>query len=126
MSHSLFKETKRLTVGAILLLITSFISLYWAFVGIESTLHGFDWILLGVFGLIAFAFGLVGSVMAMRRKNFALTMIVVCLPLIENVAFVKYSSDNYQLAAPWIALALAFIISTLSGVLIGRSNEEFS
>jgi hypothetical protein len=124
--HASSKKSELPFMGAILLLATSFISIYWAFVGIESTLHGFDWVLLGAFGLIAFGFGLLGTVLAIRRKNFVLTMIAVCLPMIENVAFVKYSLDNYQLVVPWMALALAFFISTPSAVLIGRSDEEFS
>jgi hypothetical protein len=124
--HALFKEPELLTVGTILLIIASFISMYWTLVGVEGVLHGFDWMLLGVFGIIAFAFGLTGGIMSKRRKNFALTMIAVCFPLVENAAVVKYSLDNYQLAIPWIAIALATIISTLSGILIGRSDEEFS
>jgi len=124
--HALFKEPELPTVGAILLIIVSFISMYWTLVGVEGVLHGFDWMLLGVFGIIAFAFGLAGGIMSKRRKNFALTMIAACFPLVENAAVVKYSLGNYQLAIPWIAVALATIISALSGILIGRSDEEFS
>ena len=122
----LFNRTYFPIVGAILLIIASLISVYWTLVGVEGVLHGFDWMLLGVFGIVASAFGLAGGVMSKRRKNFALTMIVACLPLVENVVVVKYSFDNYQLAIPWIAIVLAIIISTLSGILIGRSDEEFS
>jgi len=125
-AHALFKEKKVPIIGAILLIITSFISMYWALVGIESALHGFDWMLLGIFGVIAFVFGLAGSIMSIRRKNFALTMVAVCFPLLENTVVVKYSFDNYLLAISWITIAPAFIISILSGVLIGRSDEEFS
>jgi len=121
----LFKM-KTPTVGAIFLMITSFISIYLALVGIECTLHGFNWIVLGIFGIIAFAFGIIGSVMSKRKKHFALIMITVCLPLIENTIAVKYSFDNYQLPIPWIAITLALTVSTMSGILIGRSDKEFS
>jgi hypothetical protein len=70
--------------------------------------------------------GILGSVMSKRKKHFALTMITVCLPLIENTTAVKYSFDNYQLPIPWIAITLALTISTMSGILIGRSDKEFS
>ena len=124
--HALSKETELPIVGAFLLIITSFISMYWTLVGIEGALHGFDWMFFGIFGMISSALGLAGSVMAKRRKNFALTMIAVCFPLAENTAAVRYSFYSYQLATPWMAVALAFIISTLSVVLVGRSDEEFS
>jgi uncharacterized membrane protein len=113
-------------VGSFLLIIAAFISMYWTLVGIERTLHGFNWALLGIFGVVAFAFGLVGSVMAKRRKHFALTVIAACFPLAENTVVVRYSFDNYQLTIPWIAIALAFVISTLSGIFIGISDDEFS
>jgi hypothetical protein len=113
-------------VGAFLLIVASFISIYWTLVGIERISHGLNWALMGIFGVVAFAFGLVGSVMAKRRKHFALTMIAACFPLAENTVVVKYSFDNYQLVIPWIAIALAFVISTLSGILIGMSDEDFS
>jgi hypothetical protein len=113
-------------VAAVLLVIASIMSMYWALVGVESVLHGFDWLLFGMFGIFAFAFGLAGGVMSKMRKHFALTMIAVCLPLIENAALVKFSFDIYELAIPWTLVALAITFSTLSGILIGTSDEEFS
>lgn len=62
-------KIKTPTVGAILLMIISFISIYWALVGIESTLHEFNWMMLGIFGLIAFALGMLGSVMAKKENT---------------------------------------------------------
>ena len=111
-------------MAAILLASTSFISVYWALVGIECTLHGFNWMMLGIFGIISFAFGIVGSVMSKRKKHFALTMIIACFPLIENI-IVMNSFDNYQLPIPWVVITLTFAISTISGILIGRSDKEF-
>lgn len=114
-----------LTLGGILLMITSFISLYWALVGIERRSHGLDWVLLGLFGLIAFTFGIMGSIMAIRKKHFVLIMFAACFPLIQNTAVVKYLFDKHQLQIPWIAIISGLIISAVGACLIGRSNEEF-
>lgn len=124
--HALSKEAKLLVVSTILLAVASFISIYWALVGLENFFHGFDWLLLGLFGIVASAFGLAGSLMSKRRKNYAFTVISLCFPLLENTAIVKYSFDNYQLPIPWMVIISAFTVSTLGGILIGRSNEEFS
>jgi hypothetical protein len=64
--------------------------------------------------------------MSKMRRGFALTLVAVCFPLLENAVIVKYSLDNYQLPTPWIAVAPAIMISTLSGILIGMSDEQFS
>jgi len=124
--HALFRKSGFPIVGAILLVIASFISVYWVMIGVESVLHGLDWALLVVFGIVAFTAGLAGSVMSKMRRGFALTLFAVCFPLLENAVVVKYSLDNYQLPTPWIAVAPAIIISTLSGILIGMSDEQFS
>jgi hypothetical protein len=123
--HALAEKARLLTVGAILLVIASFVSIYWALVGAESVLHGFGWMALAAFGMIASAVGLAGSLRAKMRKNFTFILFAACFLMIENAALVKYSFDNYQLATPWIALAPAFIISTLGGILIGMSDEQF-
>jgi hypothetical protein len=124
--HALFRKSGFLIIGAILLVIASFISVYWVMIGVESVLHGLDWLLLAVFGIVAFTAGLAGSVMSKMRRGFALALFAVCFPLLENAVVVKYSLDNYQLPTPWIAVAPAIIISTLSGILIGMSDEQFS
>ena len=93
--------------GGIMLAVASLISLYWGLVGLDSTLHGFDWALLTVSGLISFGFGLVGAVMSMRRKQQALAIFAVCLPLIVNLVAVKSALDGYQLAIPWVTIVIA-------------------
>jgi hypothetical protein len=62
--------------------------------------------------------------MSKRKKHFALTMIIACFPLIENI-IVMNSFDNYQLPIPWVVITLTFAISTISRILIGRSDKEF-
>jgi hypothetical protein len=124
--HAVVEKSLFPTIGAILLMIASFASLCWTLVGVGSVLHAFNWILLSAFGMIASIAGLAGSLMSTMRKNFAFTLVAACFPMLENVVLVKYSFDNYQLATPWIAVVLAFIVSMLGGVLIGMSDEQFS
>ena len=59
-------------VGGILLLAASVISLYWGVVGVESTMQGFNWLLLSAGGFVSFVCGLMGSVISWRHKNQAL------------------------------------------------------
>ncbi len=47
--------------GGVLLIATSFISLYWGLVGLEGILHTFDWLPLSLLGMLTFAFGIVGQ-----------------------------------------------------------------
>jgi len=112
-------------VGGVLLLATSVISLYWGIVGVDSTAHGFGWLLLSIAGLISFAFGLLGSVVSWRHKNQALVLFTICLSMLANVGFVKFSLDAYQLSTPWIMVTLSFAISVISGLLVGNSDEQF-
>ena len=111
--------------GGIMLAVASLISLYWGLVGLDSTLHGFDWALLGISGLVSFGFGLASAVMSMRRKQQALAIVAVCLPLIVNLVAVKTSLDGYQLAIPWVTLVIATAVSIVSGLLISNSDEQF-
>jgi len=69
--HLLFDRAYYVIVGAILLAIASFLSVYWTLVGLEGVLHGFDWVLLVIFGVIASVGGFVGCVMSRRRRDFA-------------------------------------------------------
>ena len=111
--------------GGILLAVTSIISLYWGAVGIEGILHGFEWLTLAALGLLSFAFGIVGSIMILRKKNQALAIFASIIPLIVNVVFVKSSLDAYQLANPWLIFAFSAVLSILSAFLISNSDEAF-
>lgn len=124
--RALFKKSGFPSIGAGLSAIASFISVYWAMIGLESALHGFDWTLLAVFGIVAFIVGLAGSAMSKMKKSFAFALVAVCFPLFENTVVVKYSLDNYQLATPWMAIAAAIIFSMLGGISIGMSDQQFS
>jgi hypothetical protein len=109
--------------GGVLLAIASFISLYWGIVGFDSTLHGFDWALLGVAGLGSFGVGFTGSVMSLKKKSQALTIFTVCAPLIVNEVAVKAALDVYQLAISWMIIGPSLAIAVISGILISNSND---
>jgi UDP-N-acetylmuramyl pentapeptide phosphotransferase/UDP-N-acetylglucosamine-1-phosphate transferase len=124
--HGMSRRARFPFVGGILLLLASLISLYWGYVGIESTLHGFNLILLILSALGAFVFGFAGALMAIRRKYQAVAVFAVCAPLLANIVAVKFSLDAYQLATPWLAIYVSIAISIVGGVLISNADEQFS
>ena len=113
------------THGAFFLAATSIISLYWGIVGLEGTMNGFDWILLAALGMVSFAAGIVGSMMALRKKQQALVIFAVVVPLFVNVVGVKSSLDIYALTNPWVTLLISLSISIVSGYLISNSDKIF-
>ncbi len=112
--------------GGILLLGASLISLYWGVVGIDNTLDGFNWILLSILGLGSFVVGVIGSVMSVKYRHEARVLFVMCIPLLVNTVAVRLSLDMYELALPWITVILSFVISLISAILIGNSDDQFS
>jgi hypothetical protein len=113
-------------LGGVLLAIASVISLYWGMVALDSTLHGFNWILLTIIGFLTFGSGLVASVFALRRKNQALVLFIVILPIITNFIGVKYSLDMYQLTNSWLMLIVSLAFPIISAVLISNADEVFA
>jgi len=120
-----FGKTRYPMLGGILLAVASVISFYWGIVGIDSTLHGFDWALLAAAGLISFGLGLAGATMAIMKKGQAGVILAVCLPLIINLVVVKTSLESYQLIIPWPTVLFALAASIVSGILISNSNGQF-
>jgi hypothetical protein len=112
--------------GGLLLSITSAISLYWGVVGLDSTLHGFDWLFLTTLGFLSFGFGLVASVFSFRGKNQVLVIFAVIAPMLTNLVAVTASLDMYQLANPWLILIASLLVSIVSGFLICNSDEAFA
>ncbi|MGA2386724.1 MAG: hypothetical protein ABSG33_09340 [Candidatus Bathyarchaeia archaeon] len=113
-------------IGGVLLLLTSVFSLYWGAVAVEATLHGFNWAIMAVAGLGAFAFGVLGGVLSLKKKNEALVIFAVCTLLVVNVVVLKYAFDTYALTVPWLFILAATAVSIVSGVLITNSDEQFS
>jgi hypothetical protein len=111
--------------GGILLAATSIISLCWGVVGIDGTFHTFNWLALGVLGVLTFVFGIAGSVMALRKKNQALVVFAVIIPMIMNLIGVKASFDIYGLANPWLIFAISIFISVISGYFLCNADQNF-
>ncbi len=64
--------------------------------------------------------------MALRRKNQALAIFAVCIPLTVNVSMVTYALGIYSLAVPWVFIFASTVVSIISGVLIARFDDQFS
>jgi hypothetical protein len=112
-------------LGGVLLAVTSVVSLYWGLVGLDSTLHGFDWIVLAVFGLLSFGSGLTASLLSVRKKLQSFVIFVLNMPMITNLIGVKYSLDMYGLANPWLIMIVSLVLSFVSAVLICNADEVF-
>jgi len=112
-------------IGGVLLALASFISLYWGIVGFDSTISGFDWSWLAASELLAFGFGLAGSIMSVMKKKQAIVIFAVCVLMLTNVIAIKAALDAYQLAVPWLIIVPSFIISVISGILISNSDKQF-
>ena len=121
---SLFGSANFPVISGTLLLIISFISLYWGVVGFVGTMLGFDWLLLEVSGLLSFGFGLAGSIMSFKKRRQGLVLIVM-LPMLTNLVVVVESLKVYQMTIPWFVLLPAFFIFVVSGVLICNCDEQF-
>jgi hypothetical protein len=114
-----------LVFAGFLLMLASFIGLYWVVVWFESTSHGFDWALYWVLGVPSFVFGLSGGIMAVRRQKQAAVLFATSISIFMNVIAVKASLDAYQLATPWTLLIATLAFSAISGLLIANSDNQF-
>ena len=112
-------------LGGFLLILSSFIELYWVLVWFESALHGFDWLLYGILGVFSVGFGILGGVTSLRRKKQTMALWTVSLSLFANVIAVYVSLGTYQLAIPWSIILPTFACSLISGILIGNSDDQF-
>jgi predicted nucleic acid-binding Zn ribbon protein len=92
----------------------------------HDLLQGF--LFLGVFGIVASAFGLVGGVFMLKRKRIKVSMLGIILLLVS--IFVTYIIiQHYQYGFTDILLfseISIFIFSILSGVLVFTSKTEFT
>jgi glucose uptake protein GlcU len=123
--QSLLKHPNYPFYGAVLLIATSLISLYWGIVGVEATLHSFDWILLGAVGMVSFACGILGTVPTLQKKRQAIAILALVVPLFMNVVGVKSSLDMYGLANPWLIIVPSLALSIISGYFISNSDKIF-
>lgn len=125
-NNLLQKKNRYAVLGGALLAITSIISFYWGLVGLDSTLHGFDWILLTAICFLSFGFGLTAGILSMRRRNQALVIFAVTVSMVTNLVGIKSSLDMYQLANPWLILIVSLVLSVISGYLVSNADEVFT
>lgn len=111
-------------LGGVLIAVTSITSIYWGLVGLDSTLHGFDWMLLTIFGLLSFALGIMGTLWSLRMKKQQLVVTIISMILVVNVIAVKSSLDMYELASPWLMLIGSLLLSSFSGILVIKTEKE--
>ena len=88
-------------------------------------MHTFEWILLASLGFVSFACGLLGAIMALRKKGQPLAIFAVVVPLFMNVVGVKSSLDMYGLANPWLIIVPSLALSIISGYFISNSDKIF-
>ena len=126
-NNSLLQKNYRFAVlGGALLAITSIISLYWGLVGLDSTLHGFDWTLLTTICFMSFGFGLTAGILSILRRNQTLVIFAVVVLIFTNLVGVKSSLDLYELTNPWLILIGSFVLSVISGFLVSNADEAFN
>jgi len=91
----------------------------------HDLLQGF--LILGVFGIVASAFGLAGGVFMLQRKRIKVSMLGIIL-LLASVFVTYITIQQYQYGFTDILLfseIAIFIFSILSGVLVFTSKTEF-
>ena len=76
-------------------------------------------------GVLTFVLGIMGSLMAFRRRNQALVIFLVIMPMAMNLVAVKDAVDMYALANPWLIILASIFISIMSGYFICNSDENF-
>ena len=92
----------------------------------HDLLQGF--LILGVFGIVASAFGLAGGVFMLKRKRIKVSMLGVIL-LLASVVVTYITIQHYQYGFTDILLfseISIFILSILSGILVFTSKTEFA
>ena len=113
-------------LGGVLLVLLSIISLYWGLVGLDSTLHGFDWMILTTFGLLSFGFGLSAGLLSLKRKKQPFAIFIIIMPMVTNLIGVKYSLDMYGLTNPWLILIASLVLAFITAFLICNADEAFT
>ncbi len=112
-------------LGGVLIAVISVVSLYWGLVGLDSSLHGFDWALLTALCLFSFGLGLSAAILSIRRKYQEIVIIAVIAPMFTNLIGVKSALDMYQLANPWVMLLVPLVLSIAGTILICNADEVF-
>jgi hypothetical protein len=135
-------QTVRIRTGfpvaaGILAIVSSCMSIIFSVLGImgfvstlsHSYYSPYYWSLfMGIFGLVAFAFGVTGGIMSLRRRNFILALIGACLLILQG--FITILAMGLEGTNAWAYSLLVgsplIVLSVLSLIFIAISNKEFS
>lgn len=132
-----FKQTGFPIAGGILAIIAScvciiiglvYLIMFQASISYVGGQPRWECLFAGLFGIIAFAFGLAGGITSLRRKNFKLAIIGVCFALTSGfVNFGALGTHPYSALLGGLIFGLPIIIlSLLSLIFIAISKGEFS
>jgi len=87
----------------------------------------YSFLFMGVFGILAFALGLTGGIMALKKQNFALSMIGMCFLVIQSfVTIGAFFLPNGDWTSGVIFGIPLLVLSILSLVFVAISQKEFS
>lgn len=87
----------------------------------------FGIVLVGVFAIVAFYFGLTGGIMALRKQNFALSVVGTCFPVTESLVILDVLFTHEH--AESIGLAFVFpllFLSAASLIFVAISYHDLS
>jgi len=92
----------------------------------HSLLQGF--LILGVFGIVAAAFGLAGGIFMLKRKRIKVSMLGVILLLVSVVGnYITIQHYQYGFTDILLFSEISILIfSILSGILVFTSKDEFT
>lgn len=85
-------------------------------------------LLMGISGAVAFAFGLTGGIMSLKRKHFVLALIGACFLLLQGfITILAIGIEGIDALAFGILVGTpTIVLSVLSLIFIAISNREFS
>jgi hypothetical protein len=120
------RNSKLPFLGGVFLLFAACISIYWAAIGFEAVLHGFDWLVFAGLEACCFLLGTVTALFAMKRKNQAAVIFAVPVLLIVNSIMAMSSLGGYGLPTPWLFVASAILCCAASFLCVAKADEEFA
>jgi hypothetical protein len=113
------------TAGGILAIIGSCIAIITGIAGLASATGYYNdfgaYMIMGIFGILAFAFGLTAGILTLKRRVFALAIIGISLLLVSGV--ITSIAIPY---AGWIFGLPIAILSILAIIFTAISKREFA
>jgi hypothetical protein len=121
------KRTASTAIAGVLTSIAAYVSFFLFLIGMVGFLFdvNYEWLFVGAFSFLGFAFGLTGGILMLMRKHFLLSVIgMISLVVSGFVAILQYVVNGGNAA---IALGLPiFVLAILSIVFVAVSKGEFT